>query len=67
MNETELAQTAEDVASFPKEDDRRKDVHRTHQERREMIRFELDKEARRSGLGLRKDDDSGGNWDGVGI
>lgn len=66
MNETELEETTEDNVSATEENDRRKEARRTHQERRDMIRFELDKEARRSGLELRKDD-GGGNWQGVGI
>lgn len=53
-------------SSFSAENDRRKNVRRIREERRDMIRFEINKEPRRSGAELRKDS-GGGHWQGIGV
>ena len=66
MNENESQEITEDNDNFTGENDRRKNVRRIRLDRRELIRFEIGKEDRRSATEQRSVVGNG-KWQGIGI
>lgn len=66
MNENEHQDITEDSVDFIGENDRRMNARRIRFDRRELIRFEIDKDDRRSGVEQRKAA-GGGEWQGIGV
>lgn len=66
MSEAKYQEARKDESEFAGENDRRKNVRRICEDRRDMIRFDPGKEPRRSGIELRKNN-GGGNWQCTGI